>query len=72
MSNKQKLSNRAKRKPFEYTKKFRKAISNIDKRLKPGVLVKTRHFGVVLIYIRHSIAKKVWHRKYFFLAQENY
>ena len=67
MSNKWKPSNR-KRKPFEYTKKFRKLITNIDKSLEPGNLVKMRQCGIVLLYIGNDKSKKTWHRKYYFLS----
>ena len=69
MSNKWKPSNRGKRRPFEYTKKFRKAITQIDNQLKPGILVKTRHRGVILLYIGHDKNQKTWHRKYYFLSE---
>ena len=69
MSNKWKPSNRAKRKPYEYTKKFRKAITQIDSQLKPGILVKTRSHGVILLYVGNDKSKKTWHRKYYFLSE---
>ena len=57
------------RQPFKHTKKFRKSITAIEKKLFTGCLVAIRATNKIMLYIGKSKDKKTWHKKYYFLSQ---
>jgi hypothetical protein len=56
--------------PFKRPKKFKKSITVIEKKLVSGCLVTTNIFPEIscMMYINRCKSKKLWHRKYLFLA----